>query len=1000
MLKHTVANAADTDGSDGVAYVITNKVDTANDSVNVVLDAIGVTSVANNSTSDFGIDVLNVQNFETVNLTSKKSTSVTVNEVKSLTDTSATTLNITGDADLTITQTGTKLTKVDASGLDGKLNITLAANKVAVTGGAKDDTFVFAGNLNNDDTVVGGDGKDTLTATVTGLTATTGKLNISGVEAITLTTSGDNTLDLSNVKGATTVSVSQNTQTLTGLDLATKLVATGNATLKVTAADATGADDTLTVEQKVNGDVTNVIEAKNIENLNLILNDTAATVNSATFTVSAFEGNKITVTESADTVTAGANVALGTLNKNIRTVDTSGVKGTQSATAAAATAAVAFNLSGAAAATITGSDFADTFNISSTGNVSHTINGGAGVDTTNINVKSGWVVASGIATENLNINVAAGDSITMTASTAFNAATTDITLTGGNSVSVFTTPTTTSGLADTVKTFNASAFNGDIAVSVVANALDDTVTITGGSSTKDKVTSSYTTAGTYKPKTVGVETLDISVAGSGTSAFTIDLSNTSGVKTVVATVDTADTMTVDKVTDQLIQVVSATSTSVVEAKLADATGTADSVSFELKDAGSNIAAGAKLKTTDIETVNIKVSSAESVSLADVSITEANKFASLMLTGDQRLTISALNADVNVIDASGMSTGGSVVQTGRSGTTAATYTGSAGADTFIMRNAADVIAAGEGADSLVVTATGNLGGIIVDLSATGDQVTFFNGGANAAVQSGFVNVDLSGYTGSFGATVTAHKDGSTITGTGRTDEITGGDGADTVVATAGDDVVNTGAGNDTIEFTTALLADNSGTTATYDFGAGTADVLKLTTAGTTVVDADFRGMSNVEVLTLATGNNTIGLGATATAAGITTINYSVGDQTLNASGLGTAAAIVAINGFTLNAEGDVLNFGGTAAAATTSITAWTVSNGVYTKSGATVADFYTAISGASNTAGVVAAFVNGGNTYVFAEGADTGASDDSYVVLVGIVATSVSTTHGAAVVHIG
>jgi|GEM_PF-7111694 len=127
------------------------------------------------------------------------------------------------------------------------------------------------------------------------------------------------------------------------------------------------------------------------------------------------------------------------------------------------------------------------------------------------------------------------------------------------------------------------------------------------------------------------------------------------------------------------------------------------------------------------------------------------------------------------------------------------------------------------------------------------------------------------------------------------------------------------------------------------------------------------------------------------------NYGIA---LNASGLGAAAAPVAINGFTLNAVGDVLNFGGTAAAANVAIAGWTIINGVYTKDGATVADFYAAIAGAANLAGEVGAFVNGGNTYVFAEGAATGAADDSYVVLVGIVATSVSADHGAAVVHIG
>ncbi len=1002
VLKHTVSNAEDANRSDGVGYTITNKVDTAADTVNVTLDAIGMTSTA--AATNFGVVTLDVANFETVNLTSKKSTTVTANEVRSLTDSSATAINITGDADLTITQTGTKVTKVDASALTGKLNVTLGSNKVAVTGGSKDDTFVFAGNLNNDDTVVGGDGKDALTADASGLTATTGKLNISGVETVTLTTAGDNTLDLTGVVGADEVSVSANVQTITGLNLATKLVATANATLKVTAADATGTNGTLTVEQKVDGNVTNVIEGKAIENLSLILNDTAATVNNATFTVSAFEGSTITVTEAATNAATGTTVALGNLHKNVTSLNTSGVKGTQSASAAASTTAVTFTLAGAAVATVTGSDYADTFNIASTGGVAHAITGGTGTDTTNIAVKAGWENPSDIATENLNITVTAGDDITLAAGEAFNAATTAITVAGGNSLSTFSTlANANTVLADAVKTFDASSFVGNITVSVANDKLDETVTITGGAIATDSVTATLATAGTYKPKTVAVESLLITADNGATTAasFVLDMSSSTGVKTVVATVGDADTMTVDKVTDQLIQVVSASATTAaatIEAKLVDATGSADSVSFDLKDAATNIAAGIKLKTTDVETVNIKVSSAESISLADVSIAAADKFASLVLTGDKALTISALNADVNVINASGMATGGSVVQTGRSGTTAATYTGSAGADTFIMANTADVIAAGEGSDTLDINLTAVLGGIVVDLSAT-DVVVQANGSLNTTIQSGFINVDLAGYAGGYGAVVTANKAGSTITGTGATDQITGGAGADTVVATAGNDIVAAGEGNDTLEFTTAVLADNSGTTTTYNGEAGTADVLKLTTIGTTVADADFRGVTNVEVLTLATGNNTIGLGALATSAGITTVNYSVGDQALNASGLG-AAAPVAINGFTLDAAGDVLNFGGTAAAGNVAITDWTITAGVYTKTGATVADFYAAIAGAANLDGEVGAFVSGGNTYIFAEGATTAATDDSYVVLMGIVATSVSATHGAAVAHIG
>jgi S-layer protein len=442
VLKNT-AGTSDNTGGDGANATITNAVDTAADSVSVVLDAISSFAAYDNTkaaTTGKGVGTLNVAGFETVNLESKKSDTVTANTVNSLTDTLATALNITGDADLTITSTSQKLTSIDATALTGKLNITVDANDVNAKLTGKDDTIAFGANLNNKDTVDGGAGNDTLTATVSGLTATTGKLNIANVENITLTTGGDNTLDLSGVTGAKVIAVSANTQTITGLDLATKLQVTDAASLKVTAANATGTDDTLTVEQKLNGDVTNAIEAKGgaIENLAIIMNDTGATANTGTFTLTNFEGKKVTVTQAADSVT-DTNVALGILNKNVLTVDTSAMKGTQSASAANATAAVLFNLGGTAAATVTGSNFGDTFNIGTTTTAVHAITGGAGTDTVNITMAATTAADfTGLDVEKVNITVNPGDDITVKDGKTFAAAVTDVTVKGGNSASTYT----------------------------------------------------------------------------------------------------------------------------------------------------------------------------------------------------------------------------------------------------------------------------------------------------------------------------------------------------------------------------------------------------------------------------------------------------------------------------------------------------------------------------------------------------------------------------------
>ena len=179
---------------------------------------------------------------------------------------------------------------------------------------------------------------------------------------------------------------------------------------------------------------------------------------------------------------------------------------------------------------------------------------------------------------------------------------------------------------------------------------------------------------------------------------------------------------------------------------------------------------------------------------------------------------------------------------------------------MMLHAGDVMAGGAGSDTLDINFTAILGGIGVDLSSTTDQVTTFNGAANAATQTGFLNVDLSGYSG-YGAEVTANASGSTITGTGSADVINGGAGGDTYTMTAGNDVVTLGASADTINTTEALMIAHSGTTSTIDAGAGT-DILVFEAATINVVDADFRGFSNLETLTLGTGTNNVVTGANA------------------------------------------------------------------------------------------------------------------------------------------
>ena len=774
ILKHSAADASAAGDADGVTHTITGATDTTDDTINVTVEAIDTTA------NQKGIDILNVGNYETVNLTSSKSTSVTANEVATLTATSAKTINLSGDGDLTVSVGGGALTTLNASAMTGALTGTLSADKVAVSLGSKSSTVNFGTSLDNNDSVTGGSGTaDTVTATMTGKTATTGALTIGAVENINLTTSGNNTLDLSGVTGSATIAVTDNVQTITGLDLSQtiSLGLTGDESataseIDVTAADASGTNDTLNVAiENTAGATTSIIDASDIENLALTVNST----NAANLDLTTFEGTGVTLGVKSG-VTATGTVALGNTHKNTTSL-TSTYNAAVTVDMSNNTSGISYTGAGGGVQNVTGTSKADTVTIGSTGAITHVVAGGGGTDTVNLTGKAGLVNVGSINVENLNIDVAAGNDITIT--TSFNAGVDNVTLTGGNALSTFTTGT----VVDAVKTVNAGSFSGNILATIADDQLDSTVTITGGALTTDQV--SVTTANaatTYALSSSGVEKLFVD--SNAAAATTVSVASATGLQTVEVDQGAntaAQTFTVSNLAGSETIVLraadDATADHTLVASLADSTGSSDTIKFQMGT--GTIDAGAKLQAVDIETVTIDAANAANIDLSGLSMATAGAKMSLTITGDSQLDVSAVNADVNVIDASGMTTGGSFVQAGRSGTGSVTYTGSAGADTFIMSNTADVVTGGTGSDTLDVNKAAILGGLNIDLTNTTDQIVSFNGAASSGTVLGMENVDASGYTGSFGAQIVASASGSTITGTSQTDQLTMGSKSDTI-----------------------------------------------------------------------------------------------------------------------------------------------------------------------------------------------------------------------------
>jgi len=228
--------------------------------------------------------------------------------------------------------------------------------------------------------------------------------------------------------------------------------------------------------------------------------------------------------------------------------------------------------------------------------------------------------------------------------------------------------------------------------------------------------------------------------------------------------------------------------------------------------------------------------------------------------------------VTTVDASGMSNGGSVTQNARSSTAAVAYTGSDGDDTFIMMNKGDVIDGSTGLnDVLDVNFTGILGGIDVDLTSTTDQVGTMDGAANAAVQKGFEDVDLAGYSG-FGASILGTDAANEITGTASQDSISAGKGDDKIsVATSGagnTDVIDGGAGTDTLQLTGAA----------HDFATDTslANVENITLVGVSSVDVSEQTEA-FAVTAVAGSANTLTLGTTGL---VTVTTFTVNEDFLN------------------------------------------------------------------------------------------------------------------------
>lgn len=241
-----------------VELVTTNGTTTAHDVATLDIDLKDSTGTADAVTlkivnkdvdEKMTLDTLKVAGVETIDIEGDATTltgsagDITITNFEA---TSLKTLNVSGDADLTISATlANTVTTVNASAATGDLNVTMGTSNSTVTGGAGADTFNYGTTFNDDDSVNGGDGTDTLTITGTNASLNVEATSIETLKVTSTTTASDtSTLDLDDLTTLVTLNAIAST---TAGDLTFNNVSATTETVIIDAAD-TGTATNITVD--------------------------------------------------------------------------------------------------------------------------------------------------------------------------------------------------------------------------------------------------------------------------------------------------------------------------------------------------------------------------------------------------------------------------------------------------------------------------------------------------------------------------------------------------------------------------------------------------------------------------------------------------------------------------------------------------------------------------------------------------------------------------------
>jgi len=747
----------------------------------------------------------------------------------------------------TATDTTTTTTTVDAA---QAIALTAGIDAGAsFTGGSGADTFTAnkadgTNHFTSLDALDGGAGVDTMVGSFTASfdSATAISATVANIELVTFTTTDDMTVNTSTWTGVTDLTLtSVNAMVATAAATTNIVAATGNLdtastidggkAVTFTSAEAVTLAAAATSSAITIGGTTAAKGAVTVTHTETYTDDTVAGADvAAGSTITVTGGTTVTVNSLAslgvqasahdDTATTGAVSVTGTADTTSVTVTQSDAVNT-AATAAlsidhaagAVTIADASAASATAAGTITevtlnnyGASTIDsgaltTVSISGTGGTLGITAGAlttATVDTLTLNTDTSTAgavtVDADYTTLNINNSTAASTiaNVTATGATTVNftgaaavtltdntfAAATDFNVTGAGGVTLGTTAIAVGTDFDGNDGAD-SVILGATTQGITMGAGDDTVTYGGaagtggsvaaGSGTADKIIMTAAQAAaadantTFNTTFTGFEVLQISDALAANSLDTDLLNN---VNHVILAADTAGDSTLSNMDDGAqIDIKAARATDTLSVGLTGAnTGTNDTLNVAIINA-AGIDAGI-ISAASVETINIVAADATAAGGTAVGHTidldAATGYKTVNVSGNNGLAMTADSTAITSFDASG------VVANGTADTAALL----AVTNTFGALAGASTIAGGEGNDTL------NAAAAVAAVTLTG------NAGADILTGS---------------ATIA-----STIDGGAGGDTITGGAAADTITG---------GAGTDTFVFSSAALAEQTGTSTT-------------------------------------------------------------------------------------------------------------------------------------------------------------------------------------------